>query len=165
MKVNRYTYHFDNNIEVDTVQELIDILSQHEKIDLYFSTEGGEVSSANILISYLNSRKNDIVVYITEALISAGVLLLTDFKGKIVLTEDLDFILAHKIDRLVYTNRKQLVETKVLLAQLVEVNKKIADKLLKIGFTPKEIKEYNSGKDVILYRKDFNRLKITKQNQ
>lgn len=160
MRIPRYTYHFEKDLDTETIQNLIDILNQHEKIDLFFSTEGGETVSAKVLINYLNNRKDDIVLHLTDVLISAGVLILLEFKGKIILTEELDFILAHKIDRLVYTNRKQLVETKVLLGQLVETNKKIASKLLAIGFTSKEVKDYNSGKDVVLFRKDFNRLKI-----
>jgi hypothetical protein len=39
----------------------------------------------------------------------------------------------------------------------------MAKKFLDLGLTKSEIKEYKEGKDVVLYRKDFNRLNINKK--
>lgn len=160
MQENRYTYHFDNILKVEEVREAIEVLSQHEKIDLFITTEGGETVSAQVLLHYLNQRKDDIVLYFTDYLMSAGVLLLMDFKGKKIITDNLDYIMTHKIDRMVYMNREQLIPNTVLQEQLEETNKAVAKKLAKLGLTKQEIKDYNSGKDVVLLRKDFNRLKI-----
>lgn len=157
---SRYVYHFDKPIEWESVQELIDILTQHEKIDLFFTTEGGEIAEVKVLIHYLNSRKDDIDIYLTDVIMSAGTFLLTDYEGKIILTDSLDCILFHKTDRQVYTRRQQLVSIPVLLEQLDEDNEVMAQKFLKLGLTKAEIKEYKEGKDVVLYRKDFKRLKI-----
>jgi|LakMenEpi03Aug12_release.lakeMendotaPanAssembly.Ray.scaffolds.fasta_scaffold1214101_2 hypothetical protein len=160
MEENRYTYHFDNTLGVAEVRELIDTLTMHDKIDLFITTEGGETVSTEVLIHYLNSRKDDITLYFIDYVMSSGIFLLTDFKGKKVITESLDYILAHKIDRMVYMNREQPIAISVLQEQLEVQNNEIAKKLSKIGFNKQEVKDYNLGKDVILLRKDFNRLKI-----
>jgi ATP-dependent protease ClpP protease subunit len=159
----RYVYHFDNPIDWESVQELIDILSQHEKIDLFFTTEGGEIAEVRVLIHYLNTRKDDIDIYLTDVIMSAGTFLLTDYHGKIILTESLDCILFHKTDRQVYTRRQQFVSIPILLEQLDNDNELMAKKFLDLGLTKSEIKEYKEGKDVVLYRKDFNRLNINKK--
>lgn len=159
----RYVYHFDNPIEWESVQELIDILAQHEKIDLFFTTEGGEIAEVKVLIHYLNSRKDDIDIYLTDIIMSAGTFLLTDYEGKIILTDNLDCILFHKTDRQVYTRRQQFISIPTLLEQLDDYNDMMAQKYLKLGLTKSEIKEYKEGKDVVLYRKDFKRLKIKNQ--
>lgn len=159
----RYVYHFDNQIDWESVQELIDILSQHEKIDLFFTTEGGEIAEVRVLIHYLNTRKDDIDIYLTDVIMSAGTFLLTDYHGKIILTESLDCILFHKTDRQVYTRRQQFVSIPILLEQLDNDNELMAKKFLDLGLTKSEIKEYKEGKDVVLYRKDFNRLNINKK--
>jgi hypothetical protein len=61
---------------------------------------------------------------------------------------------------MVYMNREQPIAISVLQEQLEVQNNEIAKKLSKIGFNKQEVKDYNLGKDVILLRKDFNRLKI-----
>lgn len=159
----RYVYHFDNSIDWESVQELIDILAQHEKIDLFFTTEGGEIAEVRVLIHYLNTRKEDIDIYLTDVIMSAGTFLLTDFEGKIIITDSLDCILFHKTDRQVYTRRQQFVSIPILLEQLDKDNELMAKKFLDLGLTKSEIKDYKEGKDVVLYRKDFNRLKINKK--
>jgi ATP-dependent protease ClpP protease subunit len=159
----RYVYHFDNPIDWESVQELIDILAQHEKIDLFFTTEGGEIAEVRVLIHYLNTRKDDIDIYLTDVIMSAGAFLLTDFEGKIIITDSLDCILFHKTDRQVYTRRQQFVSIPILLEQLDKDNDLMAKKFLDLGLTKSEIKDYKEGKDVVLYRKDFNRLKINKK--
>jgi hypothetical protein len=159
----RYVYHFDNSIDLESVQELIDILAQHEKIDLFFTTAGGEIAEVRVLIHYLNTRKEDIDIYLTDVIMSAGTFLLTDFEGKITITDSLDCILFHKTDRQVYTRRQQVVSIPILLEQLDKDNELMAKKFLDLGLTKSEIKDYKEGKDVVLYRKDFNRLKINKK--
>lgn len=160
MEEIRYTYHFDNTIGVEEVRELISVLSLYDKIDLFITTEGGEIVSTEVLIHYLNKRKEDIVLYFTDYIMSAGVLLITEFEGEKVLTESLDCIMAHTIDRMVYLNRKQMIPVEALQKQLLEYNNKIAKKLAKLGFNKQEVKDYSAGKDVVLLRKDFKRLKI-----
>jgi hypothetical protein len=165
MQENRYTYHFDDTIGVEEVRNLIDVLSIHEKVDLFFTTEGGEAVSSEVLIHYLNERKDDIIIHFVDYVMSSGVFILLDFKGEIKLHHTLDYILIHNIDRMLYRNREQKISIQILQKQLEEYNSIICKKLIKLGLTKQEIKDYNLGKDIILYRKDFNRLNLNKQNE
>jgi len=159
--INRYTYYFDDQINKESVQTLIDILSMQDKVDLFFSTEGGEVVCMKVLIHYLNSRKDDVTIHLTDIIMSAGTFLLTHFKGKVILDENLDCILFHKLDRLVYTRRaEQTVDQNILLKQLDKDNEIISARLSKLGLTKQEVKDYDKGKDVVLYREDFTRLNL-----
>lgn len=159
----RHTQIFDEEIHTETVQKLINELNNYPKIDLYFATNGGQLTAMEALIHYLNSRKEDIVIYLTEEICSAGTFLLTDFQGELHLSPNLDFILFHLGDRLTYSNRKSgLISKKELMKQLKFINKVRTKQFQELGLTEKEIKKYKAGYDVILYRKDFHRLKLNK---
>lgn len=159
----RHTQIFDEEIHTETVQKLINELNNYNKIDLFFATNGGQLTAMEALIHYLNTRKEDIVIYLTEEICSAGTFLLTDFEGELHLSPNLDFILFHLGDRLTYTNRKSgLISKKELQKQLKFINKVRTKQFQALGLTEKEIKKYKAGYDVVLYRKDFYRLKINK---
>jgi hypothetical protein len=160
VKMPRYTYFFRDEITSESVQELIDILYNFQEVDLFFSTPGGELCAMTALIHYLNSRHEDIHILMTESIASAGTLLLIDFKGQVTLTEDLDYILFHTGDRLLNTTRKEDVDNKTLISQLRQFNLKFSYKLSKLGLNEKQIKQFHSGKNVVLYRKDFNKLNL-----
>lgn len=161
--LSRYTYIFDDEISQETIQNCIDAIHMHPEVDLFFSTQGGETCMMDAFISYLNCRCKEITVHLTDAVASAGTFLLTDFKGEIVLTENLEWLMFHKTDRLTYSNRKSFFNESILKKQLIEYNDKYSKKFKELGLTDKEIKAYNSGKDVFLYRKDFNRLNLKRE--
>lgn len=161
--LSRYTYIFDDDIDQETIQNCIDAIHMHPEVDLFFSTQGGETCMMDAFINYLNLRQDEITVHLTDAVASAGTFLLTDFKGEIVLTENLEWLMFHQTDRLTYSNRKSFFNETVLKKQLIEYNKKYSKKFKELGLTDKEIKAYNSGKDVFLYRKDFNRLNLKRE--
>jgi hypothetical protein len=158
--IPRYTFIFDEEITKETVQDCIDAIHIHPEVDLFFSTQGGETCMMNSFISYLNLRKEEITIHLADAVASAGVFLLTDFKGKIVITDNLEWIMFHQTDRLTYSNRRDFFNEANLKKQLKEYNSNYSKKFKELGLTDKEIKAYNSGRDVFLYRKDFNRLKL-----
>lgn len=160
--LSRYTYIFDDDIDQETIQNCIDAIHMHPEVDLFFSTQGGETCMMDAFINYLNLRQDEITVHLTDAVASAGTFLLTDFKGEIVITENLEWLMFHQTDRLTYSNRKSFFNETVLKKQLIEYNKKYSKKFKELGLTDKEIKAYNSGKDVFLYRKDFNRLNLNR---
>lgn len=158
----RYTYIFDDEIEQETVQNCIDAIHMHPEVDLFFSTHGGETCMMEAFINYLNSRHKEITVYLTDSVASSGTFLLTDFRGKIVISDNLEWLMFHQTDRLTYSNRKNFFNEAPLKKQVIEYNKKYSNKFKELGLTDKEIKAYNSGKDVFLYRKDFNRLNLNR---
>lgn len=158
----RYTYYFQNHIEAETVQELIDVIMQVEAIDLFFTTEGGELSSMKVLLHAIEQHP-DINIFLTGYIASAGTFLLTDCTKPVYLTEDLDWILFHQGDRGVEGEfRKTILDRTALHAQLKQTNEEWSSKFKKLGLNSKEIKRFNEGDDVVLYKKDFHRLKVAK---
>lgn len=159
----RYVHYFDNEITVDTVQELIGILSAVPSVDLFFTTVGGELASMKVLLHFINQHP-DIRIYLTDYIASAGTLLLIECDKEVYLTEELDWILFHQGDREFGGKfRKAVLDKDILYQQTKDSNATMADKYKRLGLTPKEIKEYFKGEDVILYRKDFHRLKINRK--
>jgi ATP-dependent protease ClpP protease subunit len=163
IEYNRYVHYFDKEITRDSVQELIDVLVGVPSCDLYITTPGGECTSSQVLIHFINNHP-DIKVYLTGYIASAGADFLTDCTQEVYLTEQLDWILFHQGDREFGGKfRKALLDKDILFQQLKEENDKYAEKYKKLGLNSKEIKSYFKGEDVILYRKDFNRLKVSKK--
>lgn len=160
IKIVRHVQFFNDDISPESVQNLINELNNYVEVDLYFSTNGGSRSAIEVLIHYLNSRKDEITVYLTEEVCSAGTYLLTDFEGEVRISENLDFLLFHLIDRFMSVSKKGDISKVELKKQLKELNVKDTNKFKKLGLTDKEIKRYKAGYDVILYQKDIHRLNI-----
>ena len=158
-----YYYFFENDIDSETVQDLIDKIDDKEKIKLYFTTHGGYTPWAEFLRDYLNSRKDDIEIIFTNFVASCGTMLLVGFEGKVTFSDELDTLLFHKIDRELYHQRKQTKDPKELRKMDKEYNKNLSEKFRKLGLNDKEIKKFNKGEDVVLYKKDFHRLNINKE--
>ena len=159
----RYVYYFNNEINTETVNELIGILSAVPSVDLFMTTPGGEMPAASVLMHFINNHP-DINIYLTGYIASAGTFFLTDCVKPVYLTESLDWMLFHMGDREFGGKfRKEPLNRDELYKQLEECNQTYSDKFKKLGLTPKEIKEYLKGEDVILYRKDFNRLKVNRK--
>ena len=163
LEYNRYVYYFRNEITDETVQSLIDVLVGIPSVDLFFSTVGGEMSAMKALVHFINNHP-DIEIYLVDYVASAGTFLLVDCNKPVYLTEELDWILFHMGDRDFGGKfRKEKLNYDILYDQLKIVNQSYADKFKKLGLTAKEIKQYLAGDDVILYQKDFDRLKVLRK--
>lgn len=159
----RYVHYFSNEITVETVQELINTLVGTPSVDLFFTTTGGDLCAMKALLHFINNHP-DITIYLTGFIASAGTFFLVDCTQKVILAEDLDCILFHVGDRPSEgALRKQTYDMNILYDQLKEYNTVYAEKFKKLGLTAKEIKAYQAGEDVLLYKKDFNRLKAIRQ--
>lgn len=152
-------YFFDKDISVESVNELISILQNEEKISLYFSTDGGSPSAMKMLIEFLNSKETEITL--VDWVMSAGTLLFTEFTGKIRISEELDCIMFHMFDRESYSLRKGFVNEKKLTKQDFEGNVNFAKKIKKKGLlTDRQIKQFLRGDDIIIYKKEFEKWKL-----
>jgi hypothetical protein len=153
-----YRYYFDDDITVETTNNLVERLQAVEsKIELWFSTNGGDTSAMSFFVRFLNSRKDDITVVLTDRVYSAGTFILTDFKGKIKI-KDLDAVLFHLVDRESYNLRKDgyTLNSKTLTKQDKEYNKIFAEKIKnKRLLTNKQLKQLLNGKDVVVYQKQL----------
>lgn len=154
----RHTMLFDDEIHMESVNELINTLSQHEYVDLFVSTPGGAVHAMDVLIHYLNSRKYEIRIFLTLGVASAGTLLLTDFEGEIHFTENLTYLMIHKVDFLSYRNRREGETVKNLQRDVERMNKQLLRKYKAVGFSKKHLDKFKAGKDVYIYSKSFKKL-------
>lgn len=155
-----YTHFFSKKINVENVNNLIEILEGKDEVELWLSTHGGETTSMEVLVSYLNNFKGTLKLIITDQLQSAGTMLLTDYKRPLEL-RSLDFILFHLTDRLRYPLRKGAGKfDDILQRQDFEYNLGVAKKLKNLGLNKKELKRFLLGKDIIYYQKDFYKLNI-----
>lgn len=164
--MKRTTLFFDAPISSETVNDLIYLFKNNKRpIDLFISTPGGEMAAARVLINHINKNMDDINIYLTGTICSAGTFFLTDCTKPVFVTEDLLFLLFHTIDMPQETmTRKEDISSKELKKQLDIDNKVLAEKYQKLGLTDKEIKSFFKGEEVVLYRKDFHRLNIEQVN-
>jgi ATP-dependent protease ClpP protease subunit len=148
-------YYFNDKINNDSVNNLVDKLQTMEgKINLWFTTDGGNSDEMDFLISYLNSRKNDITVTLTGIIQSAGTHLLFEFLGDLIMGEGIDCFMFHCTDRLVYPVRDSHVIKDVELSKNDdELNKNSAKKIKNKGLlSKKQIKQFLKGKDIVVYK-------------
>lgn len=158
-------HYFNDKINNKTVNNLVDKLQSMEgKIILQFATTGGNVDSMRFLILYLNSRKENIKIIFTDELSSAGADILIDFEGDMTFDEGLDFIFFHCGDRMSYPLRaSSTINWKIVTKQDVERNRIYAEKIKnKELLTPKQLKDFNANKDVIVYKEQFKEYKFWK---
>lgn len=160
--MNRETVLFEDVFDNESVNLLIYNLKRNKRpIDLFLSTPGGSVAAAKALIHHINNNMTDINIYLTGFVASAGTFFLTDCTKPIYLTEDLIFLLFHTVDMPKETmTRKEDVSSKELKKQLDAQNKELADKYKALGLNDKELKNFLKGEEVVLYQKDFSRLKL-----
>ena len=160
---HRYVHYFADGIDSNTVNELIDVLHQHEKVDLFFATPGGDISAMKVLIHYMESHP-DLMLYLTVQICSAGTLLITDYSGPIVLHEELDYFMFHVPDIDMFTTRSNGFDKKQL-ERIIKTNAYHESmKLTLLGFPDKEVKKFLKGQDIYLYKIDFGRLTNKRKN-
>lgn len=160
-------YYFDEEISTESVNELVEKLSgaePDEKITLYFTTGGGESSCMSFLISYLNSISDRLEIVFTFRCWSAGTYLLVYYKGKMRIDlDEMDSFLFHKADRKMYASKYRNTESlKKIRKQDEEANINFANKLKEKGLlTEKQIQKYLRGMDVIIYKEQFKKWKLS----
>lgn len=153
---------FSEEISKESVDHLIEKLSSVEEDSiLYFSTIGGCVISSEALLTYLNVYKRDtLTIIFTADVCSMGAYIMFNFAGKKFLSETLDVVLIHTIDRQAYNNRLTKLD-RILDESLKKLSVKYFDRMSKhFKFTKKEKKKYFSGRDITLTPQDFHRINI-----
>jgi hypothetical protein len=151
-------YYFQDRIEKDNINNLIEKIDVDEEVHLYFSTDGGHYDTMQYLIDFLNSKEN-IVIHLVECVMSAGCLLFTYFKGKLILEDGLDYLMFHVFDRQVYHLRKDgLIDDRILKKQTKQLNENFAKKIKEKGLlTDTQLKKYINGYDVVVYKQQFDK--------
>ena len=160
-------YYFDKSINNETVNDLVSKLEDREDINLWFSTSGGQVDSMVFLVNFFNSIKDKLTITFASRVSSIGLILLTDFEGKLEISQDYDFSIFHKIDCQLDSQRKCDVNSKVIISYLEKDNIKLLQKFTDKGILNSEqAKRFEEGEDVVLYRDDIMKLSMfAKKNQ
>jgi len=147
----KYTYMFSHALEEDKVQQLIDITMNYEKVDIYFSGPGGNVSNMRVLINYLNGREG-ITIYVDDYIGSCSSLLIFKYLTcPIVITKDFTEALFHKMDITLRFQRQDGRDRKYIKKWIKDYNRDIS-KWLKDKVTKKQRKKYDKGYDLVINR-------------
>lgn len=153
----RYVYIFNDEIEPDSVQNLIDILYNYPSVDLYFSSEGGYVYLMDALMRAMNQH-GDLRVYLTYQVMSAGTDILFDFIGEIFIEKELEVIMFHNYSRALPEAKPGDIDFRKLRNHTKLKNANYYKKLEKLGLSKKELNLLKKGGDVFWYREDFDKL-------
>ena len=159
---------FDDTLTYESVAGLIQrmegvkkTVTSPTKMTLYFSSFGGDVSSSDLLIDYLNQEPMlwDLVAF--DRLDSAAFDVYYEYKGVKRFTKSISACF-HMMQISTSTREEMQSEDNLKRAKenVSDCNRAYAHLLGKIGFKSSWLKEVKQGKDVILYYKDFVKLKI-----
>lgn len=160
-EVIEQTIIFTEEINSDTVQNVITQMSSYSFVNLYFSTVGGEIYAMNILCDYLNRRhaQESIRVYLGPIVLSAGTYLLLYYNGPLFMTKNFKYFMFHAPDISLFTIRATKHEKRIK-KYLDEDNEVYYNDLLKLGLTKADIKKIKDGDDIFVFRDELDKLKI-----
>ena len=154
------TLIFNDVINAETVQDLILDCNQYDFVNLYFSTEGGNLNETNILIDFLNYRHNADSIKLTmyDIVASAGTLVLLDYDGPIFLQKYFRAFMFHAPDITVGTTRPGVMGEKS--KELLQVmNDDLYSRYLELGLTKLDIAKMKKGEDVYIWFNELGKIK------
>lgn len=154
-----HTIIFTDDIEEETVQDLIDKINQYAFVNLYFSTHGGYQDIMAILIDFLNHRydNDSIKLTIFDFVASAGTDIFLDYEGPIYV-KNLRALLFHAPDISANKIRKSKFQ-KNAEEQLFQDNEIYYKRLMSLGLSKAEIKKIKDGDDIYIFKDDLHRIK------
>lgn len=166
MEQFEHTIIFENGIDQNTVQNLIDNMSSRSFVNLYFSTEGGYVADMKTLVDYLNYRFQigTLRLYLDKYVCSAGTWLLLDYEGPIFVSNGFYGFMFHlpSIDSyndIGFLKAKDPVYRKGEQRVLETRNNKYVTDLKNLGLSTKQIREINDNKEVYVFVDEIHKLK------
>ena len=159
----RYLVMFMDDTGIEQIQNLINTIHSYDKIDVVFSTDGGLKLAMDSLIYFIRNHP-DIRIILNYRVASSGTFLLTDYEGEILIAPELDYIMFHYPDRSMYRKRDVgYNKQKVIEQDDIEI-RGYMERLKGLGFTAKELEDFEKGDDIYWYREDFQRLVDNKPN-
>jgi hypothetical protein len=143
------------------IQSFIDDCDQYEDIDLFLDGDGGYTACMQILEKYLNSRKDDINIFLQWRVQSSHAsLVLLRCTNKVFIYPDFEYAMFHLFDSEEYS-RRHYADAKYSTTDLMNFLE--ADKL-SVWLPEKKIKKFNKGKDLFLSRKEIQKYFHEKKN-
>lgn len=155
-----HTVIFNDDINLTTVQNLIDKINQYSFVNLYFSTDGGHCTDMRILVNFLNHRyENDsLKLILCDEVQSAGTLILLNYKGPIFIDISFRFFMFHSFDIEMSTSRPYPGD-KIAKEMLDIRNEEYFENLLKLGLTKLDIKKIKDGDEVYISALNLSKIK------
>jgi hypothetical protein len=161
------TIIFDNEITEESVVNFcnevankIYSLSEDDKIDIYFATNGGYNHFRDPIKNTLIKYQNYINLYINFDMLSNGFILLMDLHDvdyPITMTKDFQYAMIHKTDSNLNIERKNTLH-KLAKEHIKKYNKQILKRLKKLKISDKNLLKYERGKDIHFDRKQVLKL-------
>lgn len=156
--MTKQTIIFDDIIDFQSVPELITKLNTELPVSLFLSGDGGAYYYEKILAHTINGL-NNITIYPFGSCSSAMAnLVVFDLDCPVIITDKCESLMFHKCDRYSHRLRKT---GELDHRELLKIDKKINRKQrrnLKQILTQKQLKTFDKGEDVILYRKDYKKV-------
>jgi ATP-dependent protease ClpP protease subunit len=151
---------FNDKLDTESFNEFADLFidaltktEQGTRLKVFFTTGGGEVSSAYAMYELLEPYKDYIEIYVVDALMSSGIILLYLLKDFDVYLTDLDAeFLIHKIHCKLNTSHPNKDKIEV---DLKIYNKKLGVLFKKLGLQEDKVERFNNGDDVYLTVKEL----------
>jgi hypothetical protein len=145
---------FDGELTDENVSKLlesIDKYSKEEEIIIYFCSNGGGVTNANILSDYLNRNNYERFTIITDwECSSAAFNMLFDLKCKVIIKDSAFAIVHESSNKLEYSelgNRRSI--SSFLKYKLDKDNARELKEFILAGFTQEEVEIFRMGEDLI----------------
>jgi ATP-dependent protease ClpP protease subunit len=146
---------FSDKLNTDTFNEFADLLldglsrtPEGDKLKIFFTTSGGEVSCAYALYELLNKYKEHIEFYIVDAMMSSGIILLYFMREFDIYMIDLDLeLVIHKIHSRIDTSHPVKKQAE---ASIDSYNKKLYNLFKKIGLSDAKLEKFKNTEDVYL---------------
>ena len=155
-----HTIIFNSTINAQTVQEIINEISQFPFVNFYFSTDGGNLNEMNILVDYLNYRhsENTLKLVLYDFVASAGTMILLDYEGPIYIQKYFRGFMFHAPDITVGTVRPGVFgkKSKELLDLM---NEELYTRYMEIGLTKSDITRIRNGEDVYVWFNELGKIK------
>jgi hypothetical protein len=155
-----HTIIFNSTINAQTVQEIINEISQFPFVNFYFSTDGGNLNEMNILVDYLNYRhsENALKLVLYDFVASAGTMILLDYEGPIYIQKYFRGFMFHAPDITVGTVRPGVFgkKSKELLDLM---NEELYTRYMEVGLTKSDITKIRNGEDVYVWFNELGKIK------
>jgi len=137
------------------------------KIVIYFSSSGGSLTHADLLLSYLNSLQNNIILLAFHQISSAAFKVFFEFQGQKDIMDN-TFSVIHKGSKNIIARDLDNTDSFdfFMTNRMMPVMNKQVIKLYKsIGLSKTELKKVENGKDLMLHTERLRKILRNQQNE
>jgi ATP-dependent protease ClpP protease subunit len=130
------------------------------KIVIYFSSMGGSLAHADILLNYLNSLRNNIIIFAFNQISSAAFKVFFEFQGQKDIMDN-TYSVIHKGSKDIHArdlDNTDSFDFFMANKMIPLMNKKVIEFYKNIGLSKKELNMINNGKDLMLHTEHLRKI-------